>query len=423
MAEPAPLTYGQEQHHRALVAAPGLRTSLYVSFRIGGPVRVPALLAALADLVRQHDAFRGSIYSTVDGLRQRALAPPPAGRLLTLTAVRAASEEQFSRYAAGVLGREVAAGWGPDAYYPFRFRLLRASPTLHALLGVFAHSHFDGRARDLVVRDLWAGYRQRTGDQPHPPVPLAEPFLDAARAQRARFAAKIAANTRYWRDRLTGCPPRCEFGTPVAGADPAGGYHTAEHTVAGPSLARLHARRQADGGTQFQWAAAAFASALFAMTAQDRIAIHLAVDSRRAAEREVVGMFATVLPLVIDRPADPAALPATVARELVNAVAHQHVEPAALTRAGDRGPRLDRDVAISFVAAVSRPAPAVPGLRLTQGAYPLPVGRTCRGLELSVRSAPEALQLSLVARADRFSAQATSTICRRIGENLDGQPG
>lgn len=410
----APLTFGQEQHCRALAATPGLRTPLYFTYRVDGPLAPRALVAAVAELVRRHDALRTAIRPTPDGPVQYPLPVPPTGRLITLTTVRADTPEHSERYAAAVLSQDITAGW-PDGGYPFRFRLLRFSPTRHALLAVFAHTHIDGRSRDLLQHDLWAGYHRHAGGIPEPEPPMGDHFLAAARDQRARFGARSrTTNAAYWRARLAECPPRCtpEPG-PGAGSATTGGFDVGDLAVRGTLLGALRDRCRKWGCTEFQWVTAALAAALFDLTGRRRLAVHLLADGRRIADRRVVGMFATVLPLVVDRPEEPAVLPAAVARELLSAVTCQHVTPE-LLEGGDGGP-LARDVLINSVAPAGvPPPPAASGLDLRPGAYQPRVPRTSREVELTVRSEPAALRLSLLLRPGLFPAANAEKLLGRL---------
>jgi hypothetical protein len=76
-------------------------------------------------------------------------------------------------------------------------------------------------------------------------------------------------------------------------------------SLSGMELAELREQASLHGCTEFTWILAAFARTVFRFTRQDRIKISVPVNLRGPAEREVVGMYVVVVPVVVERPRDP----------------------------------------------------------------------------------------------------------------------
>ncbi|MEU1395745.1 condensation domain-containing protein [Micromonospora zamorensis] len=158
---------------------------------LGGPLDVPALRRAFADVVARHAPLR----SRVEG---GALlpGPEPAGSWEPVE-----MDEATAGATADAFGRQpfdLAAG-------PLlRTRLLRLDPQRHWLLVCVHHIVFDAASLEVFQDELAARYAARlNGD-----APAAEP-VDYAAYWAARLAAAEhahPADLRYWADRLAGAP-------------------------------------------------------------------------------------------------------------------------------------------------------------------------------------------------------------------------
>jgi hypothetical protein len=403
-----PLTFGQDQHYVQLKRRPELRTSLYVSQRIAGELDAAAFVAALADTVRRHDALRISIREASGVPRQRARPEPGLPELVSRQTVRALSEDQFTRYVAALLRRDVLAAWNLAEEYPFRFRLLRHSAGVHAFLAVFPHVAFDGRSWSIFLHDLWSFYASLVSGQPTVPPAAGDRFIHAATRQRERFNARaLTTNRRYWADRIANSPPTCRF-RPVDASAAAGEDPGRARIVLGPlDRRRLVEVCQALGCTEFQWLLAAFARAVFAISPQDRICVHIPIDTRLSSEQDIVGMFVSTLPVVIDRADSLADLVAAVRSRVIAAVTHRHVGGETLRGceeavARTSGLPYEKALTATFVeyerSATDR-GPA--GLRLSRGHYRPDVDRVAHGTELRVDARPDGLTV-IVATAGRL---------------------
>ncbi len=311
--EQAPLSFGQDLIYRSLRRADTVGTRpLPMSIGFVGELDVPALVAALRRVVADNDALRGCLTSLDPAGRQTVLPEPDDANLVALEQVLADSDEHFLRYASRSFDELIQDPYNPLEDYPFRFKLMRHTPTHHVLIGAFSHIFFDGHSLAMLPGRVLAAYRGEESE------PLS--FLEAARRQRERYGARAETrNAPFWRDRILSLPIWGQFGEPAPPVDAAGA--AAVRFVALPSMAV-----QSMAGTQrvspFQFVTWALLEALFELTAQDTIVLHLAVDTRDRADRATLGSFAHVLPAVFHR---QAASLRDVQQVVLEAVFHRHV--------------------------------------------------------------------------------------------------
>lgn len=422
-SETFPLTFGQEQHYRTLALQPQLRTALYTSYQVRGPLDAAAFVAALGDVVRRHDALRIAIDSSGPVPLQTLREAPPTHELVSLQAVRAASEEQFTRYARTLMRRDLLAPWDLASEYPFRFRLLRFSPGLHAFLVTLSHLVLDDRSLGILLRDLWSSYRARLEGRPEPPVAPAR-FLPAAKRQRARFDAKAATTSRaYWESRMLATAPTCQF-FPELMEGPVD-VHRFE-----PVVLVLDARGRAQleqvcldaGCTGFQFLLAGLASAIFASSPQDRVAVYVPIDGRESGEADVAGMFVASLPVVIDRAPSFERLVATVRSALLRALAHRHVGDTVLRSCEARlaqlwGQDYRRIVTATYVERDGGAGDPIPGLDVRREAYSPGVRRSAQGVALQARAHADGITVFL-STGDPLPTALARTLAAPLAEVL-----
>ena len=128
--------------------------SLPYALRLTGDLDVPALRAALADLIGRHEILR-VVYPELDGLpAPRVLEPELACPALPVIAVAEAGLPD--RLAAGV-------AWGFDIRHepPVRAELYRLAPDTHVLLLVIHHIATDEWSNGVLARDLRTAYEAR----------------------------------------------------------------------------------------------------------------------------------------------------------------------------------------------------------------------------------------------------------------------
>jgi hypothetical protein len=438
LREPAPLTYEQEWYLANTRGSSRAQKNVRLSYEILGPLDAELLAEAVRRFVARHDALRMTLIPQGDpavadpgaagGDRpaaQRALPARPGDRPLTVEHVTAASARQFSRYASAVLSRDVLTPLiGRDR--PFTVRLLRYGPEHHAFLATFANLFFDGRAHDLFAREVWRDYAALRDEGTAPPL-VATSFAEAARRQRASHGPRHLERARAsWHRRL-------EFAARNRWREPGGIRSTPSGTVhAEIPAAEVEALRAFCRGAQCtvtQWLVGSFVGALARCAGQRRVSLWTSVDSRRTAEREVVGMFAGPAPIAIGAPA--ATLPDVVAEvgtAMVDALRHQQLSARELARllddAGTEAGPLPRDVYVNLrtFPGSLHGADAGDGPRITADAYPLRriSFQESAALHLRCNEYRDAIVIDLVFDGRRVGGPLARTIADRIVADATG---
>ena len=289
---------------------------------------MPALAAALAEIVRRHAALR-TTFGTITGVPFQRVAPSapcplPAVDVAALPAAARAAEA--GRLVRGEVGRPFDLEAGPV----LRTLLLRLGAEEHALLATAHHIASDGRSVAIFARELSALYAAcREGR----PSPLPEPpiqYADFAAWQRRWLAgALLERQLAWWRERLAGLPPALEL--PADRLRPA-----VRGTRGGQAVVRLPAELSRDlaglgrqsGASLFMTLLAAFQALLGRWTGRDDPPVGTPVAGRNRSEvEELIGLFVNTLVLRADLAGDPsfAALLGRVRETAIDAYARQDV--------------------------------------------------------------------------------------------------
>ncbi|GIJ32872.1 condensation domain-containing protein [Micromonospora sediminimaris] len=429
-----PLLPGQLTLHRTLQETPEVMTSLWMSYRVDGPLDVSAFVDAVRSTVARHAGLRIGV-TTQDGAPVQWVRPMPDQHpIVTLTQVTANDTEQFTRYVRAVLATDLRHTFDLAVEYPFIIRLLRFSPTLHAAIGVFSALAVDATARMTVVREIWDTYFGRPpGTEPKDADYLAAVTSRAAAATTGRSRAVSA----YWRRRAPWLPPRCQF-LPGIGGPATPTARTELLPVVGPEWEALRRRWQASGFTTAQWLLAVFAATVFLVTPQDRIAVSMRLNGRRHAERGIVGMFDVTVPVVLDRPARPADLLVQVRREQLAATSRRDVSPQVLDEmwaatARRLGHPVHRTLLMTYLEDTadlhpSGRAPDTAGLdpsgrapvAIERGAYTPGFQRIADGLRIAVNERPDGLRIRLTVDGGTMSQESFTRFVTAFRARLDG---
>ncbi|MGE7386044.1 condensation domain-containing protein [Streptomyces sp. NPDC004126] len=331
MSRTFPLTEGQYNHWSALQNNAG-RNPVYIQQRISGELDVSRFITALKGCVTDHEALRLGVATGFDGEAVQWVREVPEGKdLIDCRQVASKDEEQFGRYARNLLMADLWKDWQLAEELPFRFHLLRHSESVHAFLATFSHLVIDGTGRTLFVNDLWRRYRElEAGSEPVMGVPVG---FESVVRERLRAARERSDPSRdgFWESRAAAAPPTFQAIGRVGPDDGGQSCVLKRLNWREAGLTALRDRSRAAGVTEFQWILAAFAAALFEFTEQDLLKFSIPVDTRRWAERGVVGMFMLPLPVVLERPAEPGDLVRQVKRELLAVVAHRGLSVEAFT--------------------------------------------------------------------------------------------
>ncbi|WP_186315857.1 non-ribosomal peptide synthetase [Catellatospora sichuanensis] len=176
-----------------------------------------------------------------------------------------------------------------------RFTLQRIGPARHRLVLAAHHLVWDGRSKDILLRDLAHAYRA-----PADPGPIAASgYEDAVRAERQRAKQLAEAARAHWSEQWSAPLPLLLPGARV----PAGASGTASGpggSVDVPVSAAVHAAlddatRDA-GCTRFEFLLAAV-HLLLHRYGNDTVTVAVDVGTRDRDHADVVGMFVNELPV------------------------------------------------------------------------------------------------------------------------------
>ncbi|MFD0816797.1 condensation domain-containing protein [Micromonospora zhanjiangensis] len=276
----------------------GINAAEAVSLR--GPLDVPRLRAAMADLIARHDALRLVFVSGGDDPSIRFLDDVPVPLSVTdlsgLPAelrtvrldelLRGAEDRPFDVYTAPL----------------WQVRLIRLGDSHHVLAVTLCHLIADGRSAQLVLRDLGVAYGCR-GGAVAPPAPVSgySTTMDTGRldGERARAAAE------YWRDRLRPLPREEVFPSVDRSASVDTGIELRVRVDFPDRVtAGLRHAAAAHRTTPFLVMLGAYRALLAASTGRPRTVIGTTTSGRGPRTAEVVGQFTTNTYVATTVPAD-----------------------------------------------------------------------------------------------------------------------
>lgn len=322
----APTTAAQREIFHSLMMGDDANCAYNESnlLRFDGSLDLPALRAALLDLVVRHPALRSTF--SADGLTQIFHAAP---RELEIR------EHDFSALTADARELHGSQLREEEARTPFdlvhgpvlRLQLARLSADRHELLFTAHHLVCDGWSFGMILAELSQAYNARKAGR-LPLLPPAMSFADYARLEASnKSSAERSAAEAYWVGRFSNNAPVLELPTdrprpPVktfAGAMEA-------ITLDPERYARLKKASPKLGGTLFATLLASFATLLHRLTGQDDLVIGVpAAGQTRVGRDELVGHCLNFLPLRLHAAADRPfnAFAAEVKEQVLEAYDHQ----------------------------------------------------------------------------------------------------
>ncbi|RJQ72968.1 non-ribosomal peptide synthetase [Pseudonocardiaceae bacterium YIM PH 21723] len=274
--------------------------------RLDGAIDVPALRAALLDLVTRHESLRTLFTEQDDEPYQRILPTEATGIDLNVLDVPAADYEDRLR-------AEARRGFDLSFEAPLRATLLRAEDGGQALVLVLHHIAADGWSVAPLARDLAAFYDARLRDVPVQLPGLPVQYADYALWQRELLGApddedsRAASQTAYWRETLDGLPAELTLPTDrPRPLEPTGAGGVVPVHVPAAAYAALSAAATAQGASTFMALHAVFAVLLSKLGGGRDIAIGTPVAGRTdPALDELIGFFVNTLVLRTDLSGDP----------------------------------------------------------------------------------------------------------------------
>ncbi|MER5480869.1 condensation domain-containing protein [Streptomyces sp. NPDC002734] len=336
----------QEGMWQSLRGGPGSTPPLIAGgLRLSGRLDTAALEQAWNDVVARHDNLRSSLRLEDGRLTQvvasslRVSVPvldlPPGGL------------EQFTR-------EEVDLSFDLSAGPLARLRLLRTAPREHIAFLILHHIIADGRALEILVRDLGACYLARAaGTAPHLPAPVSRP-ADFAAAHRALVEGPRAAEvTGYWAARLRGARP-AELPTDLPAPDEPTPYGALlDVPLPREVFGRLTALARRARTTVYTLGLAAFQVTLARASGQRDVCVRAPVSYRDATEvQDMVADFSNDVVVRTDLSGNPTftELIAQVAKESNRDLMHHDVPAHLLEPHLDEPGLLDRLFHVQFTA-------------------------------------------------------------------------
>ncbi len=197
----APTTEGQREIFGVMVFDPDqtLTYNLPISLQIEGLLDEDALLGALSDLIKRHDALRARFEE--DGM-EMTFEPPTGTEISVIDLTASDPETQVAelerlRQAAGEMRFDATEG---QLLIP---TLVRLADDRHEVIFAIHHIVCDGWSIGVLLEDLRGLYLARTGAGPDLPPPQSIAELSAAEAQW-RAEGGSARDLAYWKAKVRG---------------------------------------------------------------------------------------------------------------------------------------------------------------------------------------------------------------------------
>ncbi|WP_084534683.1 non-ribosomal peptide synthetase [Nocardia yamanashiensis] len=391
--------------------------------RIDGDPDLPALRAALGDVVERHEVLRTVFPEDEHGAYQKVL--DTARCLPVLEAVE--TDDVGARKALRSLARR---GFDLAHEIPLRMTLLRTGNRRHLLGIVLHHIAADGWSLGPLTRDLAVAYTARHGGVAPAWTPLPVQYADFSLWQRECLGQEgdpdsaAAIQLAYWRTALADLPE--EMPLPYDRARPAEPTQRAgavRFEVPEDVQRRLAEVARAHGVSLFMVLRSTMAVLLRVVTGGRDIVIGTPVAGRTDTRlEELVGMFVNTLVLRSDVDPDRSFA------ELLQA--DRDTELAALAHAEVPFERIVEEIgggagglrpALQVALTVQEPAPALQLLGLGLAAEELDIALAKFDLELRVLPGAddEDRIYEFVYAAELFEQQTVSTLADRLVRVFD----
>ncbi|WP_141693646.1 non-ribosomal peptide synthetase, partial [Streptomyces sp. PTY087I2] len=412
---------------------PSATYNIPLAVRLLGTLDVPALRAALNDVITRHESLRTTFPDTDGHPRQEIHTPEEATLDLTVTDV---TTEELDEYISAAAQR----GFDLERDLPVRAQLFRVTPEKQVLLLVIHHIAGDGWSMAPLSGDLSTAYAARSaGDAPEwqpLPVQYADYTLwqDEILGDEDDQNSAMSRQLDYWRRTLDGIPE--ELALPADRQRPDVSSHQGRMV---PLHLSPHLHQQvvdiarARGASVFMVMQAAVAALLNKLGAGEDIPIGSTIAGRTdEALDDLVGFFVNTLVLRTDLSGNP------TFRELVDRVketdlaayAHQDVPFERLVDELNPERSLARHPLFQVMLSFQNNAAErtdIPGTRVE----PYPVGLDIAKFDLAfqlgerfdVDGAPAGIDGGVEFATDLFDAATVTAFAERLVRLLESALG
>ncbi|MEV6325911.1 amino acid adenylation domain-containing protein [Nocardia sp. NPDC051787] len=313
------------------MAGPSATYNLPVAVRLHGALHVPALTAALSDVVDRHESLR-TVFSETDGIPEQVIISSDEAEFgWEITDAADWPQQQLT----DTIGEEARKAFDLTRQIPFRARLFTVSALDHVLVVTMHHIATDGWSLRPLWRDLGTAYSVRCAGRVPGWDELPVQYLDYTLWQREYLGelddpdSRIRKELTYWEDTLAELPERLELPTDRP-YPPIADHHG--DTVAIDWPAQLHRAIQQvatdNNATSFMVVQAALAVLLSRLTGSTDIAVGIPTAGRTdAALDDLIGFFVNTLVVRTDTSGNPSfrTLLDRVRQRSLDSYAHQDV--------------------------------------------------------------------------------------------------
>ncbi|MTE11445.1 non-ribosomal peptide synthetase [Nocardia aurantiaca] len=404
--------------------------NLPIALRVNGPLDVPALRDAVADLVARHEVLR-TYYPEHEGVGHQLVLPVDAVDAMPSLPVVEVTEAQVAQ----VVSEVAFAPFDVTVAPPLRLRLLRLSAEDHVLVCVVHHIAGDGFSGGPLTRDLMTAYFGRMRGQEPEWSPLPVQYADYALWQRESLGDEhdsgslLARQFDFWRTALAGLPDQLELPTDRPRPVVASGRGSVHVFDIDPHVhGALNRVAQQHNTTLFMVLHAAFAVLLARVSGTRDIAIGAPIAGRGEAELDnLIGMFVNTLVLrtEVDPNASFAELLAAVRQTDLAAFEHADAPFERIVELLDPPRSQARHPLFQVSLTLQNMSPAVfqlPGVTVSDVDLTVPVAKFDLDLTLIERTttdgAPQGIAAAFTYATDLFDAETMDRLAERLRRTL-----
>jgi hypothetical protein len=280
-----------------------------LGLRFSGALDRQAVVTAVQELVRRHEALRSTFDAAGDGALFQVIGTGVPADLVSYNDLSGRPDPAHELDAA--IAAELRLPFDLATGPVLRAGLYRLGDAEHVLLLTLDHVTCDGWSMGILHRDLVELYRAAALGTAAPAEPAVQ-YADYAVWQRDWLrGVELERQLAYWRRTLADPPPMITFPASGGGGRESG---TTVQPLPDELVAGLRALGRRHRTSLFTVVTAAFAALFARYTGRTDLILGTVVANRTQAEvADVVGLFANTVALRLDVSGDPA-VPELIAR-------------------------------------------------------------------------------------------------------------